>query len=254
MNRFVKGTVPTHGLGRPILTDRATGKPLVIAEDASHETERALDHLASVLNFLYGTDTGCLSMHNGRLEARSHDKVLAVDLNGLGSLYKLTSLMDERLQKADEVFSSYDFGKSVEVTDHQGWDTSEPNDFSKIVYIEPNDAGRADACTDRLSFHVCFTPGGTLIEAFALDLRSGAKVGTVPQGVLASLTVDPVPHRRDTDVLSAVELTNQSLLDVMQYLEQLEVIVGQIAQMNFSEDAPAPLCDLSRLARQILRA
>lgn len=89
-------------------------------------------------------------------------------------------MVTEREHLADDALSSYDFGAETTVVEHDGWDSTDLSDFTKIVYVESKEA-ESDADSERLSFHVRFDTQGQISDAYALCLRTGAEVGT-PRG------------------------------------------------------------------------
>ncbi|WP_455233467.1 hypothetical protein [Geopseudomonas aromaticivorans] len=88
-------------------------------------------------------------------------------------------LHGERLMAAENAFANYQFGCIV--LEVNAWDTSEPEDWTRIIYVEPeDDAASEERDSERLNFHVRFKPGtGELDGAYALDMRTGAEVGSM---------------------------------------------------------------------------
>jgi hypothetical protein len=84
--------------------------------------------------------------------------------------------LSDLVSKADESFSSYDFGDAYECGDACGWDTTDPADLTRIVYLEDRESPDADSF--RVSFHVRFDDRGEVIEVYALDMASGGEVGS----------------------------------------------------------------------------
>ncbi len=82
----------------------------------------------------------------------------------------------DRESMADTLFEHYDFGDGVQVLDHGCWDTSDPLDFIKTVYIEHQDDA-PDADSHKVSFHVRFTERGAALEAYALECDKGKDIG-----------------------------------------------------------------------------
>lgn len=87
--------------------------------------------------------------------------------------------IDEREALADEEFARYEFGEGVTVSESDNWDTNEPDDFTKIVYITADD-DPPDADSERVSFHVRFNPDGSVDDAYGLLMRTGGDIGSRP--------------------------------------------------------------------------
>jgi hypothetical protein len=80
---------------------------------------------------------------------------------------------------AQEAFESYDFGQGVEiVATGSGWDRDDSCDYIKRVYVRYDD-DPAGSDSHVLVFHVRFE-GGKVNEAYALDLKTGNKIGSMP--------------------------------------------------------------------------
>lgn len=87
-----------------------------------------------------------------------------------------TSEQREHLETlAESHYQEYDFG-DLHVSDSDGWDTSDPADFTRIVYLEDGTGGDST----RASFHVRFNPQGAVCEVYALDMASGGYIGSHP--------------------------------------------------------------------------
>lgn len=92
------------------------------------------------------------------------------------------SEMTSRESKADDVFEKYKLGNddmddgNVTVNDHDRWNTDDPQDFTKIVYVSYHD-DPSDADSSKISFHVRFDELGQVDEAYALDMESGNEIG-----------------------------------------------------------------------------
>ncbi len=82
----------------------------------------------------------------------------------------------DRESMADTLFEHYDFGDGVQVLDHGRWDTSDPLDYIKTVYVEHQD-DTPDADSHKVSFHVRFTERGAAREAYALECDRGQDIG-----------------------------------------------------------------------------
>ena len=81
---------------------------------------------------------------------------------------------DQKATAAEEAYQDYDFG-ALRVTDSEGWDTSDPLDHTRIVYLE---ASEDPDCSYRASFHVRFNEAGNIVEVYSLDLATGNYLGT----------------------------------------------------------------------------
>lgn len=89
----------------------------------------------------------------------------------------------EEIEKIDglaqEAFESYDFGQGVEiVATGSGWDRDDSCDHIKRVYVRYDD-DPTGSDSHVLVFHVRFE-GGKVNEAYALDLKTGNKIGSMP--------------------------------------------------------------------------
>lgn len=85
--------------------------------------------------------------------------------------------IDTREGLAEDALASYEFGDDVEVVGQDGWDSTDLNDFTKIVYVQARDSD-PDQDSERLSFHVRFDDMGQVSEAYALCMRTGSEVGS----------------------------------------------------------------------------
>jgi hypothetical protein len=84
--------------------------------------------------------------------------------------------LDHRINLADQAFESYDFGPTVEIVDHDNWNTEDVNDLTKIAYATFTDMAAEDSF--KISFHARFSAEtGELAEAYALDVRHGQELG-----------------------------------------------------------------------------
>ena len=99
-------------------------------------------------------------------------------LNAINALNALGSPLDARTRVADNELANYDFGEGVSVVGKPSWDTSEPDDLTKLVYVEFEDAP-ADACS-KVSFHVRFAQGMEVAEAYGLLVSNGGCIGHRP--------------------------------------------------------------------------
>jgi hypothetical protein len=79
--------------------------------------------------------------------------------------------------QADDAFEGYDFGDNVEVEDSDHWDTNEPLDYTKIVYVR---YAVTDETTSKVSLHVRFYPNGSIQEVYALEMTGGNYIGHSP--------------------------------------------------------------------------
>lgn len=84
----------------------------------------------------------------------------------------------EKTQLADQQFESYNFGPGVTCLEHGNWNTDDPRDYTKMVYVSFDDGPEA-ADSHRLSFHVRFDATGKDTEAYALDVDTGNEVGSM---------------------------------------------------------------------------
>ena len=76
---------------------------------------------------------------------------------------------------ADDMFGDYNFGSEMEVVSQQSWNTEQPDDLTKIVYVKFDD-DQPDADSHKLSFHVRFEHG-QVDDVYALDMETGNDVG-----------------------------------------------------------------------------
>ena len=98
---------------------------------------------------------------------------------------------------AEEAYQDYDFG-DLGVTDSEGWDTSDPLDYTRIVHLE---AREDEECTYRVSFHVRFNEQGNVVEAYGLDMATGNYIGISPV-LYVPVGKDGHIHKFDTRLLS----------------------------------------------------
>jgi hypothetical protein len=78
-------------------------------------------------------------------------------------------LRAERELNANAVFEDYNFG--VQVDEAGGWDTSDPLNFTRMVYGEGV----------RFNLHILFHPySAVVVEGFAYNMDSGARIGCYP--------------------------------------------------------------------------
>jgi hypothetical protein len=82
-----------------------------------------------------------------------------------------------RLNLAAQAFESYDFGETVELLGQESWNTENPEDLTKIVYVAVKEPDmKADSFA--VSFHAKFcADSGNLIEAYALETNNGPTLG-----------------------------------------------------------------------------
>lgn len=114
----------------------------------------------------------------------------------------------ERQQLADEAFESYEFGEGVAVVERDNWDTNDPLDLTKIVYVRfDDDAEEADS--HKISFHVRFAEDGSVEDAYGLDMESGNDVGR--RGDLQTpVTRSPETIRTDLLLNASVSVVNSN--------------------------------------------
>ena len=88
-----------------------------------------------------------------------------------------TDDLTRREEVADDEVASYNFGEGVKVVAMDGWDTSDLNDLTKIVYVEYDD-DKPDDDSHKVSFHVRFDAEGAVDDAYALEMRHGNDIGS----------------------------------------------------------------------------
>ncbi|MBF6615551.1 MAG: hypothetical protein ITG07_02375 [Candidimonas sp.] len=72
---------------------------------------------------------------------------------------------------ADQVFQEFNFG--VEVSEAEGWDTSDSADFHRVVYGEIG---------GRFALHVRFGGDSTTpSDIYAYDIATGNEIGAYPE-------------------------------------------------------------------------
>ena len=76
--------------------------------------------------------------------------------------------LEQKLELAQKAFEDYDF--EVACDDAAEWDTSDPNDITRIVYLSE---GEHDE-TFRANFHVRFDESGRISDVYVLDMSSGS--------------------------------------------------------------------------------
>lgn len=81
-----------------------------------------------------------------------------------------------KVNLADDELAGYDFGDDVTVEGQDSWDTSDPSDFTKVVYVRYSDMP-PEADTEKVSFHVKFDAINRVAEAYALEMRHGNEIG-----------------------------------------------------------------------------
>lgn len=87
------------------------------------------------------------------------------------SLEPSADLAVERMEAAQAAYVAYDFG-SDSVNDADGWDTTDPHDYTKLTY---GDEGR-------YNLHVTFEPGTATVKAVeAYCMASGNLIGSMPE-------------------------------------------------------------------------
>ena len=83
-----------------------------------------------------------------------------------------------RQAASDDAFAAFDFGDGVDCVDANGWDSSDPLDWTRVVYLEFDDGGKDDASSTVRAFsHVRFKENGELDEVYALLADSGCMIG-----------------------------------------------------------------------------
>lgn len=81
-----------------------------------------------------------------------------------------------KCERADQALDEYDFGDYEVVGQEALWDTSNPQDYIKVLYV----AGQDEEDSIRVSFHVRFNVAGEISECYALDMDSGDELGYLP--------------------------------------------------------------------------
>lgn len=85
-----------------------------------------------------------------------------------------------QIAQADSLLDTFEFGSDIEIVAQDAWDTSDPDDFIKVLYAidldkcTPDDDETYDSF--RISFHVNFEKGEA-IEAYAYDVATGSEIG-----------------------------------------------------------------------------
>lgn len=112
--------------------------------------------------------------HQSGKPTRSHKRVM---LNccwwlplWVDSLEPSVDLASERMEAAQAAYVAYDFG-SDSVNDADGWDTTDPHDFTRLTYGEEG----------RYNLHVTFEPGTATIKSVeAYCMATGNLIGSMP--------------------------------------------------------------------------
>ena len=258
MKRFIDTSLIFNQQAGHVLLDGTTGKLLIVAEDDSPRTIDALGFLAHVLNTLYANGDQSLTMRSGKLHVRERDEFLEIDLTAIHTLCRHKSLIDERLHLADKVFNSYDFGDGVRILEHESWDTADPNDLTKIVHVESSQGAESDESSGRLSFHVLFSPGGRLMQAYALNMATSSPLGVPTPSDHKISEAESFAECARTEksvpgVCATLQATQHALTNAMQYARKLELVVRTLARAQISDDPASTLTDLSSRARNALR-
>ena len=169
-NELFEASGLTSGLAR--YSDWLAATPdewsaLVIVRDTQGEEQRR----ALRVIFEPGTD---LVLNTEVLSTESLDRSAAQ-----APAPAVSALHGERQAAAENAFGNYQFGCTV--LEVNTWDTSDPEDWTRIVYVEPeDDAASEERDSERLNFHARFKPGTAELDgAYALDMRTGAEVGSM---------------------------------------------------------------------------
>lgn len=86
-------------------------------------------------------------------------------------------LTEERQAAADDAFAAYQFGEGIQVVESDNWNRDDPNDWTKVVYVQYAD-DPAVADSHKVSFHVRFVGKGSKIdEVYALEMEKGGDIG-----------------------------------------------------------------------------
>jgi len=83
--------------------------------------------------------------------------------------------VSHRYAKADRAYEVYNFGAGVTVVDSDNWDTTDLDDFTKIVYVAYDEFPDSDS--QKVSFHVRFDNSGCIDDVYALEMRNGNEIG-----------------------------------------------------------------------------
>lgn len=81
----------------------------------------------------------------------------------------------QRSLAADAVLAAFNFGDTT-VVGQDSWDTTDQNDFIKIVYVQYQE-DLPDADSHKISFHVRFNQAGEVDDAYALEMEHGNDIG-----------------------------------------------------------------------------
>jgi hypothetical protein len=87
--------------------------------------------------------------------------------------------IEQKTSEADTAFEDYDFGEDDSVVHHDGWDTSDPKDLIKVVYMQFD--GYPSDESEKVSFHVRFDENDNIEEVYALECRHGTEIGSYPK-------------------------------------------------------------------------
>lgn len=89
----------------------------------------------------------------------------------------LANVLTVRTHLAEDEVESYDFGDGVTVVAQDGWDTSDLDDLTKIVYVAFDD-DKAEDDSHKVSFHVRFDAAGAVDDVYALEMAHGNDIGS----------------------------------------------------------------------------
>lgn len=83
---------------------------------------------------------------------------------------------EEKRAFAQAEFEKYDFGDGVAVHGHDLWETGDAANYTKLTYLEyPED--EPDTESHKVTFHVRFTPDGTVAGSYALEIPGRNLIG-----------------------------------------------------------------------------
>lgn len=83
---------------------------------------------------------------------------------------------EKRLGLANRAYERYNFGPDVQFIESDAWDTSEPEDFTRLLYI----TFTGEEESTRVSFHVRFDETGAVDDVYGLETRGGNEIGHYP--------------------------------------------------------------------------
>lgn len=144
-----------------------------------------------------------------------------------------------RTDKADSEFEAYQFGDDLRVVSHSNWDTTDPLDYTKLVYFI--DADKPGADSQRISFHVRFLPDGngtTVDDAYGLLMSNGADIGA--RGTVASESIPPGPA--PTEAMYKSEAPDDPEVSFSVMVDH-DTTVGDFPTLELARSEGKKLCD-----------